>query len=173
MTEQGARNAANGGVDSIEHGFRMSDEALQLAKKNNVVLVGTDFTTEAAGYLGLDPATSKIFHEIFLDRLKRAHKMGVTMAFGTDVFVQVPGKTRGELTVAFIDSYTEAGIPNKEILKMMTTNAAVLLGVEKQRGSIKPGMYADIIAVPENPLDNINALKKATFVMKNGVIFRK
>src|SRR6185369_2718726 len=75
MTEQGARNAALGGVASIEHGFRMSDEALELAKQNGVVLVGTEFTVEAAGYLGLDPKTAKFFHDTFIDRLKRAYKI--------------------------------------------------------------------------------------------------
>ena len=151
----------------------MSDDALQLAKKNNVVLVGTDFTLKAAGYLGLQPDIAKYFHDVFLDRLKRAHKIGVTMAFGTDAFFAVPGKTRGAIAIQYLDSYTEAGIPNKDILKMITTNAASLLGVERSRGAIKVGMYADIIAVPENPLDNINTLKQVSFVMKNGAVFKK
>ena len=172
MTEQGARNAAEGGVASIEHGFRMSDEALQLAKKNNVVLVGTDFTIEAAGYLGLDAATSKFFHDTFIDRLKRAYKIGVTMAYGTDTFFEAPNHTRGTLAISYIDSFVEAGIPAKDTLKIMTTNAAQLLGVDKQRGSIKPGMFADIIAAPENPLENIQTLKKVSFVMKNGKVVK-
>ena len=172
MTEQGARNAAEAGVASIEHGFIMSDETLRLAKKNNVVLVGTDFTTEAAGYLGLPPDTAKAFHDQFIERLRRALKIGVTMAYGTDAFFAVDGQTRGTLAISYLDSYTEAGVPAKEILRMMTTNAARLLGVEKERGALKPGMYADLIAVSGNPLDNINALKKVSFVMKNGVVFK-
>jgi imidazolonepropionase-like amidohydrolase len=173
MTEQGAKNAALGGVASIEHGFKMSDEALELAKKNNVVLVGTDFTVHAAEALGLDPKTAQLFHNIFLDRLKRAYKIGVTMAYGTDTFSAVEGETRGTMAISFIDSFTEAQIPGKDILQIMTTNAANLLGVEKQRGAIKVGFYADIIAVPENPLDNINTLKKVSFVMKNGSVFKQ
>lgn len=172
MTEQGARNAIEGGVASIEHGFRMSDEALELAKQKNVVLVGTDFPEKDAEYLGLDPQTALFFHNVFLDRLKRAYKIGVTMAYGTDSFFDVPGETRGTLAISYLDSYTEAQIPAKYILQMMTTNAANLLGVEKQRGAIKTGMYADIIATPENPLDNINTLKKVLFVMKNGKVFK-
>jgi len=173
MTEQGARNAAEGGVASIEHGFRMSDEVLQLAKKNNVVLVGTDFTIEAAGYLGLDPATSKFFHDTFIDRLKRAYRIGVTMAYGTDTFFEAPGHTRGTLAISYIDSFVEAGVSTKDILKIMTTNAAQLTGVEKQRGALKPGLFADIIATPENPLDNIQTLKKVSFVMKNGKVVKQ
>jgi imidazolonepropionase-like amidohydrolase len=173
MTEQGARNAAEGGVASIEHGFRMSDETLQIAKRNGVVLVGTDFTTESAEYLGLDPKTAKFFHDTFIDRLKRAYKIGVTMAYGTDTFFEAPNHTRGTLAISYIDSFVEAGVSPKDILKIMTTNAANLLGVEKQRGSIKPGMFADIIATPENPLDNIQTLKKVSFVMKNGKVIRQ
>ncbi|HEV7643000.1 MAG TPA: amidohydrolase family protein [Pyrinomonadaceae bacterium] len=173
MTEQGARNAIEGGVDSIEHGFQMSDQALEMAKGRGVVLVGTDFTLHAAELLGQGSEFAKFFHGVFLDRLKRAHKVGVTMAFGTDAFFDDPGQTRGSIAVSYIDSFTEAGIPNKDILKIMTTNAAKLLGVDQQRGAIKAGQAADIIATAENPLDNINALKKVSFVMKNGVVYKR
>ena len=173
MTEQGARNAAEGGVASIEHGFRMSDEALQLAKAKNVVLVGTDFTEPAAEALGLPPAIAKQFHAVFIDRLKRAYKIGVTMAYGTDTFSAVEGQTRGTMAISFIDSFVEAGVSAKETLKIMTTNAARLLGVDKQRGAIKVGLAADIIATPENPLDNIQTLKRVSFVMKNGKVFKQ
>jgi imidazolonepropionase-like amidohydrolase len=172
MTEQGARNAAEGGVASIEHGFRMSDEALQIAKRNNVVLVGTDFTEKAAEYLGLPPPLAKQFHDIFIDRLKRAYKIGVTMAYGTDTFFAVEGQTRGTLAISFIDSFIEAGVTAKDTLRIMTTNAARLLGVDKQRGAIKAGQAADIIATAENPLENLLTLKQVSFVMKNGRVFK-
>jgi imidazolonepropionase-like amidohydrolase len=173
MTEQGARNAAEGGVASIEHGFRMSDEVLQIAKRNNVVLVGTDFPEQAAEYLGLPPPIAKQFHAIFIDRLKRAYKIGVTMAYGTDTFFAVEGQTRGTLAISFIDSFIEAGVPAKDTLRIMTTNAARLLGVDKRRGAIKVGLAADIIATPENPLDNLQTLKQVSFVMKDGKVFRR
>lgn len=172
MTEQGARNAALGGVASIEHGFRMSDEALQLAKSNNVVLVGTDFTVQAAEALGLPPDIAKKFHDVFIDRLKRAHNIGLTMAYGTDAFAEVEGQTRGTMAISYIDSFVEAKIPAKDILQILTTNAALLLGVDKQRGAIKKGLFADIIATPDNPLDNIQTLKQVSFVMKNGKVFK-
>ena len=173
MTEQGARNAALGGVASIEHGFRMSDETLQLAKQNDVVLVGTDFTAPAAEALGLPPAIAQQFHAVFIDRLRRAYKVGITMAYGTDTFAAVEGQTRGTMAISFIDSFVEAGIPAKDIVKIMTTNAARLLGVDKQRGVIKVGLAADVIATPENPLDNIQTLKRVTFVMKDGKVFKQ
>jgi len=173
MTEQGARNAILGGVASIEHGFRMSDETLELAKQRGTVLVGTDFPEKAAEYLGLPPDVALKFHNIFIDRLKRAYKIGVTMAYGTDMFSQVPEETRGTLAISYIDSFVEAGIPPKDMLKIMIPNAARLLGVENQRGAIREGLYADIIATPENPLENIQTLKRVSFVMKNGRIIKQ
>ena len=95
------------------------------------------------------------------------------MAFGTDVFVAVPGETRGTLAAEYVDSWVEAGVPAKDTLRAMTINAARLLGVDNERGAIKPGLAADIIATPENPLDNIQAVRKVSFVMKDGSIFKK
>jgi imidazolonepropionase-like amidohydrolase len=173
LTERGARNAAEAGVASIEHGLRMSDETLELAKRNGVVLVGTDFTEKTAGYLGVGPEFAKAFHALFLDRLKRAYRVGVTMAFGTDAFFTVPGETRGTLALMYLDSYREADIPAPYVLRMLTTNAARLLGVERERGAIKPGLYADIVATPGDPLADITSLRRVRFVMKEGKVIRR
>ncbi len=167
-THPGAHNAAEAGVDSIEHGFRMTDEDLQLAKKNGVTLVGTEFTEQLTHAFG-DPWD----HKVWVDRLRRANKIGVNMAFGTDVDIALPGETRGTLAIAYLDSWVEAGVPPVDILRAMTVNASRLLGVEKERGSLKPGLAADIIATPENPLDNIQTLRKVSFVMKDGAIIKQ
>ena len=172
VTEQGARNAAEAGVASIEHGFEMSDEALAIAKKNNVVLVGTDFTEKAWLAYEMPAELAKQFHNRSVDRLKRAYKIGVTLAFGSDLIFYASDETRGTWTASQIDSFVEAGIPPRAILLALTTNAAQLLGVEKARGAIKTGQFADIIATPENPLDNIATLKQVNFVMKNGKVFK-
>jgi len=161
-THAGARNAAEAGVDSIEHGEMMTNEDLQIAKKNHVVLVGTDFTETAARVAGFPE-----LHSVFVDRLKRAYQIGVTMAFGTDVIEAVPGENRGTMAAEFVDSWVEAGVPAKDTLQAMTINAARLLGVDRDRGSIKPGMGADIIATSTNPLEDIQAVRKVSFVMKN------
>lgn len=163
-TRQGAHNAAAAGVASIEHGFDMTDEDLQLAKRNGVVLVGTD-------YLAL--ASNPRDHAQWVDRLKRAYRIGVTMAYGTDVILEHEGQTRGTEAISGIDPWVEAGIPAKALLQAMTINAARLLGVEARRGTLAKGMAADIIAVPENPLDNVNTLKKVSFVMKNGQVIKQ
>ena len=166
-TQAGAHNAAEAGVDSIEHGQMMTNDDLQLAKKNHVVLVGTDFTESAARESGFPE-----LHAVFVDRLKRAYQIGVTMAFGTDVIWTLPGETRGTLAAEYVDSWTEADVPAKDTLQAMTINAARLLGVDHDRGAIKAGLAADIIATPENPLENIQAVRNVSFVMKDGRVFK-
>ncbi|NJM52818.1 MAG: amidohydrolase family protein [Blastocatellia bacterium] len=104
--------------------------------------------------------------------MKRVRQAGVTIAFGSDVYADIDGETRGTLAIEYLDGFVEAGFPAREILQIFTINAARLLGVEKQRGTIAPGMAADIIATPENPLDNINTLKRVSFVMKNGKVHK-
>jgi len=166
MTDEGARNAAEGGVASIEHGFLVSDETLALAKRNGVALVGTNFTAEAAEALKMPPG----MHDKAVERLRRAHKIGLKLAFGSDLFFALPGKGMGESAISYIESEAEAGLTAAEILKEMTVDAARLLGVEKERGSIRPGQAADIIATPENPLEKIDTLKRVSFVMKDGKV---
>jgi imidazolonepropionase-like amidohydrolase len=172
VTEQGARNAAEAGVASIEHGFDMSDEALALAKKNNVVLVSTDFNEKAWLAYDLPPELAKRFYDRGVDRLRRAHKIGVTLAFGSDLVFYAPDETRGTWSIALVDVFVAAGVPPKDILRALIPNAARLLGVERARGAISAGQFADIIATPDNPLDNISTLKQVNFVMKNGKVFK-
>lgn len=166
-THPGAHNAAEAGVDSIEHGFQMTDDDLALAKKNHVVLVGTDFTEQILKVLGGIGE-----HRLWVDRLKRAYKIGITMAFGTDVDVAIAGETRGTLAIGYIDSWVDAGVPPADTLRALTINAARLLGVDRDRGALRPGLAADIIATSENPLDNIQTLKHVVFVMKDGAVIK-
>jgi imidazolonepropionase-like amidohydrolase len=168
-TRAGSRNAAEAGLASIEHGGGMTDEDYEAAKKNNVTLIINVPPESVWRELG---APIQI-RGTFLDFLKRAYKVGVTLAYGTDVVFVSSGQGYGSMAISFIDSYVDAGIPAKDILRMMTTNAARLLGVEKERGAIKPGLAADIIATGESPLDNIRALKQVGFVMKNGNVIKR
>lgn len=172
VTEQGARNASEAGVASIEHGFDMSDEALALAKKNNVVLVSTDFNEKAWLAYDLPPEVAKRFYERGVDRLRRAHKIGVTLAFGSDLCFYAPDETRGTWSISLVDVFVAAGVPPADILRAFIPNAARLLGVERARGAISAGQFADIIATPENPLEQISTLKRVNFVMKNGKVFK-
>lgn len=166
-----ARNVILGGADSIEHGFHLSDELLGLMKEKGTWLVGTDFPEahlKRMMYPGAKEEAARI-----IDRLKRAHKIGVKMAFGSDSVSNLPGKNRGEMILDYLDVWQTAEVPPAAILKALTTNAAELLKVEKQRGAIAKGMAADIIATPANPLEDIQALRKVMFVMKEGKVVKQ
>src|SRR5438105_1839722 len=167
-TDAGARIATEGGVASVEHGYRASAETLALMTKKGTVLVGTDFTREQSHAMGMDP-----YHGLVVERLKRAVAAGTTMAYGTDVIMTLPGHTRGTLSMQTIDSFLEAGVPAKTILQAMTVNAARLLGVDKELGFIKPGYAADLVATPEDPLENPKTLQHVVFVMKDGRLVRR
>ena len=167
-TEAGVRVAAEAGVASIEHAYTASTEVLQLMKKKNVYLVGTDFTRSAAEAMGMAD-----YHQKVVDRLKRARAVGVPIAYGTDIIFPAPGETRGTLSIAGIESFQEAGFTPAEILRTMTTSAAKLLGVDGQRGAIRPGMAADIVAVPGDPLADASVLRRVSFVMKDGKVIRR
>jgi imidazolonepropionase-like amidohydrolase len=166
-TDEGSRVATEGGVASVEHGYRNSTQTLQLMKQKGTFLVGTDFTVQAAKAMGMDE-----YHPWVVERLKRAYQVGVPVAFGTDVVFTKPGETRGTLSIEFITSFVEAGVAPKLILQAMTVNAAKLLGMEKERGTIAPGFDADIVATPENPLEKIDTVRHVTFVMKDGKVIR-
>jgi imidazolonepropionase-like amidohydrolase len=173
QTERGARAAIEAGVASIEHGWVLTDEDLALAKQKHVVLVSTDFTITELIANGMEPDAARKTHDRYVARLKRASEAGVDIVFGTDVMADVKGKTRGQLAIEYIDSFQEADVPVIEILRAMTTRASALLGVEKQRGAIRVGMAADVVATPINPLQDVNGLKSINFVMKDGQVWRK
>ncbi len=171
-TEQGALNASEGGVASIEHGFNMSDKALEVAKRYGTYIVGTEFPAEQEMALGRTKARADADHEKWVDRLRRSHKMGNKIAFGTDATAILPGSDRGKDAISWIDSWVDAGIPAADTLRAMTSSAADLLGVDKERGTISVGLAADLIATKGNPMADIKALKAVSFVMKNGKVFR-
>ncbi len=176
MGGQAARNVILGGADSVEHGFDLSDELLQLMKAKGTVLVGTDYPFEhlkAMGTAGGIIPPAEITSKNILNRLRSAHKIGVKMAFGTDVITELPGKSRSDMMLDYLAVWTEAGVPPGEILKAMTTNVAELFAWKGQRGAIATGQAADIIATPANPLENIQALRKVQFVMKDGKVVKK
>lgn len=169
-----ARNAILGGADSIEHGLFLENESLLLMKERGIVLVATEFPWEHnVLYYGGKEAQAQEEERTIIDRLQRAHKLGVTLAFGSDVYYHFPGKTIVQAAFDFVDIWVEAGIPPAAILKAMTTNIAELLEIADERGSIKPGQYADIIATASNPLEDIAALKEVKFVMKEGVVVKR
>jgi imidazolonepropionase-like amidohydrolase len=168
-------NAIEAGVDSIEHGFDLTDAQLKRMKEKGIFLVGTDFPR---AHLDIEGTSGGILPEPavlapkIIDRLRRAHRMGVRLAFGTDTVIEMPGRTRADLMLDYLAVWHEADVPNIDILKAMTSEAATLLRIGKERGAIVEGLQADIIAMPADPLADIQNLRKVDFVMKNGFVVR-
>ena len=164
-----------GGADSVEHGFTLTDEQLRMMKERGTYLVGTDFPT--AVLESLSPENDLLDHAkalglAIVDRLRRAQAIGVKMAFGSDMVTEEPNRTRADLVFDILAVWRAAGVSTADILKCMTTNPAELLRISQQRGAIAPGFAADIIAMPANPLADIESLRKVNFVMKDGKVVR-
>lgn len=172
-TAEGALNAAKAGVDSIEHGVAITDEALAIAKEKNIPIVPTPFTERDAVLSGNPGGNKETNEKLFIDPVKRAYKAGVTLVFGPDVTYNTKEFPRGKVSIDTIDEWKMTGVPSLVILQALTTNPARLLGVEKVRGWIKPGMRADIIAVRDNPVEKIETVKDVVFVMRNGKVYKR
>jgi len=169
---EAARNVIMGGAAAIEHGFFLDDELLQLMKEKGTFLVGTDFSFDNWYAYGMDSAQAKQLSTAVSDRLKRAYKIGTKMAFGTDIIIDIPGSNRLQTNLKVLQSWKNAGIPNAYILQTMTVYAAELLGIDKNRGVLEKDFWADIIALKNNPVENIDAIKKVHFVMKTGEVIK-
>ncbi len=172
-TAAGALNAAKAGVDSIEHAVEITNEALAIAKKNNVAIVPTPFLESDAALGGRPGGNKETNKRWFTDPVQRAHKAGVTLVFGPDVIFNTKDLPRGKISIDTVDEWKETGIPPLVILQALTTNAAKLLGIEQTRGWLKTGMRADIIAVRDNPLEKIETVKDVVFVMRNGKVYKR
>jgi imidazolonepropionase-like amidohydrolase len=170
QTPAGEYAAAKAGVASIEHGWTLADSVVSLMKKNNITLVSTDFTEGVLMGFGHPKERARQIHMRRVERLKRVYGLGLTIAFGTDVMIDLENRTRGSLAIGYIDSFVEAGISPQEILRILTINPSTLLGMEKQRGKIEGGFYADLIATRNDPFTDINTLKDVVFVMKDGKV---
>jgi len=170
-----ADNVIRGGADSVEHGFELTVDQLKLMKEKGVYLVGTDFPE--AHLAGLNPSNDKLadakkLGEKIIARLSNANKIGVKMAFGSDTVTGMPGRTRADMVFDYLAVWRAAGVSPADILKAMTTNCADLLRINKERGTIAAGQYADIIAMPGDPFGDIETLRKVNFVMKDGKVVR-
>lgn len=182
--EPAPKFAAEAGVDSIEHGYEISDDTLKLMAAKKIFLVATDPTSDAAREITFNGKTPtererseveqrlKSVLGMLTDRLRRAMKLGVRVAAGSDMYLIRPGKTRGEASLDTLCAYADAGMPPIEVIRSATINAAELLDRASEVGTIEPKKYADLIAVPGDPLKDIRVLEKVRFVMKGGEVIR-
>jgi imidazolonepropionase-like amidohydrolase len=167
QTVDGARRAIEGGVWSIAHDLGLDDANHRLMAKKGTFRAGTETP------ISLTDHQTEAGFKRDVASLRNAWENKVNITYSTDADYWVPGKTRGEVAISFIETWKAAGIPPKDILKAMTTTGYRCAQTESSRGPIKTGLAADLIAVPGNPLESIDALRDVQFVMKDGVVFKQ
>ncbi len=169
---QGILWATEAGVDSIEHGSYINDEAIAEMKKRGTYLVPTVYLQDWIVENGHLPP---FYHQKMLDvtavakrNIKHAMEAGVKIALGTDAAVYPHGLNAHELDVYV----NQLGMSPLAALQSATVNAADLMGWTAKTGSLEPGKWADIIAVDKNPMDDVRVLQDVKFVMKAGVVYK-
>lgn len=173
--DEGMQRAIKGGIKTIEHGTLMSEETMDLMIQYNSFLVPTitagKQVTEKAKIPGYFPEVvaqkARDIGPKIQGMFQRAYKKGVPIAFGTDAGVFPHGENAREFSYM-----VEAGMPIMAALKSATVTNAELLGMGSNLGQLKEGFLADIVAVDENPKDNVETLKNVVFVMKEGKIYK-
>ena len=167
QTVEGARRAIDAGIWSIAHDRGLTDEMHKLMAQKGIWRAGTETPISLVGH------TTRERYAATVTGLRNAWENKVPLTFSTDADYYVPGKTRGEVAIEFIETWKAAGIPNADILRAMTIGGYRVSQTENLRGPIKAGLAADLIAVPGNPLERIDALREVRFVMKDGTVFKR
>ena len=167
QTVDGARRAIEAGIWSIAHDSGMNDEMHKLMAKKGIWRAGTETPITLAEH------TTPERYAKTVASLRNAYDNKVPLTYSTDADYYVPGKSRGEVSIEFIETWKAAKIPNVDILRAMTINGYKVSETESTRGPIKPGLAADLIAVVGNPLEQIDALRNVKFVMKDGGVYKK
>jgi imidazolonepropionase-like amidohydrolase len=173
---EGMKRAVLAGITTIEHGTLMTEEVMDLMKEKGTFFVPTltagKFVGEQAKIPGyyhplVSPKAAAIGPQIQRTYTK-AYKRGVKIAFGTDAGVYFHGDNAQEFALM-----VEGGMPPMDAIKAATVVNAGILNMTDRIGTLEAGKLADIIATDENPLQNIKAMEKVTFVMKEGVVYYK
>ncbi|HTQ96133.1 MAG TPA: amidohydrolase family protein [Candidatus Acidoferrum sp.] len=169
--EPGTLYAAQAGVASIDHAYQLSDETMRLMKEKQIFAVPTFTISEYFAAHAATPALAQRDHEVqefHAKEFRRQLAAGVPMAIGSDVG-PFPHGTQAREYVLMV----QYGMKPLEALQAGLLNGAKLLGWQNEIGALKPGYFADIIAVPGNPMEDISALTKVSFVMKGGTVYRR
>jgi imidazolonepropionase-like amidohydrolase len=170
--DKAAKMAIAAGVDSIEHGTFLKDDTLLEMKKKHVYLVATLFAGYWVGQR-LDQFPPAIAEKARAaaaqaqQMFQHAVKIGVPLAMGTDAGVEPHGQNATEFYLM-----AKNGLPVAQVLMAGTAGGAELLGILDKTGTLEAGKYADIVAVPGNPLADIHVTEHPVFVMKEGVVYR-
>lgn len=169
---EGIIAALKAGVDSIEHGSFLNDEAIKLFKRNNAYLVPTMSVLNKLESIK-DKAPPHLLPRIephlkYLEpNVAKAYKKGVKIALGTDAGIVPHGQNAREL-----ERYIKIGMSPMDAIVTGTVNAADLLGLSSEIGTLESGKAADLIATDKTPLEDITELQRVTFVMRGGRVFK-
>ena len=166
----GINAALRAGVDSIEHGSFLDEASIRLFRQQDTFLVPTlSVQDRIAGEVddaeGWMKARMQDFIRHHPANVGIAYGVGVKVALGTDAGVVPHGQNAREL-----EWLVKVGMTNADALRAATQNAAALLGLEDEIGSLEPGKLADIIAVRGDPLEDVSVLRNVAFVMKSGCV---
>jgi imidazolonepropionase-like amidohydrolase len=169
--EPGTLYAARAGVESVDHAFQLSEETMRIMREKQIFAVPTFTISEYFAEHAATPAAAareQAMLDVHVAEFKRQLATGVPIAMGSDVG-PFPHGTQAREFILMV----KYGMSPLAAIQAGTLNGAKLLGWQERIGALKPGYQADVVAVPGNPLDNISALEKVSFVMKAGVIYRK
>ena len=172
---EGMKRAVVAGVDSIEHGTFMTPEVMELMKERGTYLVPTlmagDWVTKKSQEDDYFPAVVRTkaasIGPIIMRTFADAHAAGVKVAFGTDSGVSAHGDNAREFELM-----VAGGMKPMVAIQSATLEAAKLLKIDDRLGTLEPKMSADVVAVRGNPIENISLMKKISFVMKDGVVYK-
>src|SRR5690348_3041150 len=169
--EPGTLYAAEAGTESIDHAFQLSDETMKLMREKDIPAVPTFTISEYFADHAESPAGSKIERAMLdyhVQQFKKQLAAGVPMAIGSDVG-PFPHGTQAREFVLMV----QYGMSPLAVLRADLLNGAKILAWQGQIGELKPGYFADVIAVSGNPLNDISVVGKVSFVMKNGVVYQR
>ncbi|HEV2310712.1 MAG TPA: amidohydrolase family protein [Acidimicrobiia bacterium] len=167
--DAGIRAAIEAGIDCIEHGSLMSDQTLELMIQRGTFLVATTYLADGMDVSHADPELQAKAAEVFpraRETIKKAIERGARVACGTDAPAIPHGRNAKEL-LALVDR----GMTPLQAIRAATTVSAELIDAE-DRGRLEPGLLADVIGVPGDPLADIGVTEQVRFVMKGGQVFR-
>lgn len=173
--DEGMQRAVIGGVTTIEHGTKMSTKTMDLMKEYGTYFVPTITAGKAVAenakiegfYLEIIVPKALEIGPKIQSTFAKAYKRGVPIAFGTDAGVFPHGLNAKEFGYM-----VEVGMPAMEAIQSATITNAKILGLGDQLGQIKPNYIADIVATDANPLEDISAMERVQFVMKEGKIYK-
>lgn len=169
--EPGTLYAAQAGVASIEHANQLGDETVRLMKEKGIFALPTFTIFEYFAEHAATPAAAAREREMLTlkyDDFKKQVAAGVPMAVGSDVGPFPHGTQARELVLMVQHGMTPLAVLQSDML-----NGAKLLGWQGEIGSLEPGYFADVIAVPGDPLQDISVVQNVSFVMKGGVVYKK